>query len=547
MTRRLILITILFFLALITADAQRGRGNTFELGINEFLLNRQPFQIISGELHPARIPAEYWRHRIQMAKAMGCNTITIPVFWNYHETEEGVFDFETGNRNLAEFFRIAQSEQMWVIVKPMPDTDIDWDFGGLPPYLLRTPDIEFKNTDARYTAAVDRYVANLSNVLKPHLITRGGALLMLQENKYGYSKELWSANGIDIPVFIGEIPTVITGKATHWGEQWAKGDSTQLLNEVKQLMDNKQSFNFHVIHGGTNFGFTAGAAVGDYGYKPVVTSYDYDAPITEQGVATPKYMALRELMSSYLRLPSIPRPMPAMDILAIGLMPFNSIWNILPQPVNSEQPQPFEYYGQDYGFMLYKTEITKYKPGKLTVPILNNYATVFLNGNYIGKIDGRFEDDSIELPDMEAENYVLEILVEGMGRSFQFIFGNRGIIKEVTLNDEVLTNWQIYSLPMDRKTINDLRSSGRNLNRPGTIFRGSFMILENGDTFIDVSNYEKGVVWINGHNLGRYWNIGPQTRLFCPASWLRRGLNEIIIFDLHQTTPYPVFGFETLE
>ena len=537
MINRLNLIVIVFFLASLTVNAQRSRRNTFELGVSEFLLNRNPFQIISGELHPARIPAEYWLHRIQMAKAMGCNTITIPVFWNYHETEEGVFDFETGNRNLAEFFRLAQAEQMWLIVEPMPNMAADWDFGGMPPNLLQI-------SEARHTAAVQRYAANLSNVLKPYMITNGGALLMLRDVEY--NKELWSANGIDIPVFTGEMPTVFTGKATHWGEEWTKGDSTQLLSEVKQLMDNKKSFNFYVIHGGTNFGFTAGESFTEKGYAaPVVTSYDYDAPITEQGVPTEKYMALRRLMESYFKLPSIPKPVPAMDILAIGLMPFNSVWNILPEPVNSEQPKPFGHYGQDYGFMVYKTELTEYKPGKLTFYDLHDYATVFLNGNYIGKIDRRLGENSIELPDTEAENHVIEILVEGMGR-MSILDPRKGITEKVTLNDIILTNWQIYSLPMDRKTINDLRSSGRNLNRPGTIFRGSFMILEIGDTFIDLSNYEKGMVWINGHNLGRYWNIGPQQRLFCPESWLKKGLNEIIIFDLHQTVPQPVFGFKTL-
>jgi hypothetical protein len=487
-----------------------------------------------------------------MAKAMGCNTITVPVFWNYHETDEGIFDFETGNRNLAEFFRLVQQEQMWLIVKPGPYVGADWELGGLPPYLLRTPDIELRSMDTRYIAAVERYIARLSNVLRPHLVTRGGPLLMLQiEDEQG--KNLWSVNGIDIPVFTGDYPTIFTGGATHWGEEWAKGDSIRLFNEVKSLMDNKQSFNFYVIHGGTNLGYTAGANLGEKGYAPSVTSYDYGAPITEQGVPTGKYMALRELIGSYLprrqSLPSIPRPVPAMDILAIGLIPFNSIWNILPEPVNSEHPQPFEYYGQDYGFMLYKTELTEQKSGKLTITGLHDYATIFLNRNYVGKIDRRLGENYIELPDTEAENYVLEILVEGMGRisPTRSIVDRKGINEKVTLNDITLTNWQVYNLPMDRRTIYDLRSSGRNLDKPGIIFKGSFMILENGDTFIDLSNYEKGVVWINGHNLGRYWNVGPQVRLFCPASWLRHGLNEIIIFDLHQTVPKPVFGFRTLE
>ena len=553
MKQRLIAISIIFFVALLTANAQRGR-NTFAVGDSEFLLNRQPFQIISGELHPARIPAEYWRHRIQMAKAMGCNTITIPVFWNYHEEAEGVFDFETGNRNLAEFFRLAQQEQMWVIVKSNPHVGADWEFGGLPPYLLRTSDIELRSADTRYMAAVERYITRLSNVLRPHLITQGGTILMLQiENRYD---NLLKANGIDIPTtstLETGIVNVNTGGATYWGNEWIKGDATRLLNEVKSLMDSQKSFNLQVIHGGTNFGYTAGAKSDEKGYQPNITSYDNDALITEQGVPTETYMALRDIIGSYLQrrqsLSSIPRAVTAVDILAIHLMPFNSVWNLLSAPINSERPQPFEYYGQDYGFMVYRTELTEQKSGKLTITELHDYATVFLNGNYIGKIDRRLGENSIELPDTEAENTVLEIFVEAMGRisSDQPLADRKGITEKVTLNDITLTNWQVYNAPMDRKTIYDLRSSGRNLDKPGIIFKGSFMFLESGDTYIDLSNYEKGVVWINGHNLGRYWNIGPQTRLFCPASWLRRGLNEIIIFDLHQTTAQPVFGFKTLE
>ncbi|MDR2887162.1 MAG: beta-galactosidase [Bacteroidales bacterium] len=601
MTKRSIAASILFFATLVL-NAQRGR-HTFELGTSDFLLDKKPFQIISGEMHPARIPVEYWRHRIQMAKAMGCNTISIYIFWNYHETEEGIFDFETGNRNLAEFFRLVQEEQMWLIVRPGPYVCAEWELGGIPPYLLRIPDINLRSMDARYMAAAERYIARLSDVLEPYMVTKGGPLLMIQvENEYGsYGndrrymeriREQWAANGINIPTFTGDGPTVrmleagtlpgsavgldsgksqadfelaagvnpgvpvfssetYTGWLTHWGEQWAKGDTAQLLKEVKFLMDNKKSFNLYVIHGGTNFGYTAGANSGGKGYEPDITSYDYDAPITEQGLPTEKYMALRRLISSYSpkeKLPPVPAPIPAFEIPAIGLMPFNSVWNILPEPVNTEKPQPFEYYGQDYGFMIYKTTLPNSNGGKLTVNGLHDYATVFINGHCIGKIDRRLGENSIDIPATGEEKPVLEILAEAMGRINygQQIVDRKGITGDVTLNGILLLNWQAYRMPMDSKTIYDLRSTGKNLDRPGVIFRGNFMLLDNGDTFIDMSNYEKGIVWVNGHNLGRYWNTGPQKRLFCPAVWLRKSLNEIIIFDLHQTTPKPVFGFKTI-
>ena len=603
MIRRIIFITSVL-LVVFSAEAQKGK-HSFELGSSEFLLDGKTFQIISGEMHPARIPAEYWRHRIQMAKAMGCNTISAYLFWNYHEPEEGVYDFETGNHNIAEFFRLVQEEEMWLIVRPGPYVCAEWELGGIPPYLLRIPDIKLRCMDPRYMAAAERYMGKLSEVIKPFMVTKGGPLLMIQiENEYGSFgndrnylkrlKEVWAQNGIDVPTFTGDGPTTFMleagslpgsavgldpgsspadfelaakmnpgvpvfssetypGWLTHWGEEWIRPDTGKLLREVKFLMDNKKSFNLYVIHGGTNFGFTAGANSGGKGYEPDVTSYDYDAPINEQGQPTPKYEALRKLLGSYLpkgkKLPPVPAPIPAIELTAIGLLPFNSVWNILPEPENSVQPKTFEAYNQDYGFMLYRTELIGHKSGKLVITELHDYATVFLNGEYIGKIDRRLGENSIDLPVSNVANPVLDILVEGMGRiNFaQQLIDRKGITDRVTLNGMTLMNWKVFRLPMDKKAIYDLRSTGKNLDKPGIIFKGSFMVQEKGDTFIDVSNYTKGLVWVNGHNLGRYWNIGPQKRLYCPDSWTREGLNEIIIFDLHQTEAKPVFGYKTLD
>ena len=144
---------------------------------------------------------------------------------------------------------------------------------------------------------------------------------------------------------------------------------------------------------------------------------------------------------------------------------------------------------------------------------------------------------------------VLEILVEGMGRiNFaQYLIDRKGITDRVTLNGMTLMNWKVYNLPMDKKYIYDLRSSGKTANKPGIFYKGNFSLIRTGDTFFDISNFKKGVVWVNGHNLGRYWDIGPQKRLYCPASWIKQGMNEIIIFDLHQTEGTRVSGKTTLE
>ncbi len=577
--------------------------NVFSFGKSEFLMNGKPYQIISGELHPARIPAPYWRQRIQMAKAMGCNTIAAYIFWNYHESEPGKFDFLTGNHNIAEFLRICKEEKMWVLMRPGPYVCGEWELGGIPPYLLRIPDIKLRCMDTRYMVAVNRYIAKLSQVVKPFLMVNGGNILMLQiENEYGsfgndktYMENLrrsWIKNGINIPFYTSDGPTAfmldagsIDGAAigldsgsdegafaqatkknpnvpsfssetypgwlTHWGEKWARPGTKGLLKEVKFLMENKRSFNFYVIHGGTNFGFSAGAnAFSPTQYQPDITSYDYDAPINEQGQPTEKFFELRKLISEYVpNIPDVPASIPAIDIPAINMEYFSSVWNNLPAPVYSVQPKPFEAYGQDYGFIMYKTKLVGHKSGKLTITEPHDYATVFLNGKYIDKVYRDGGKWTIDLPKSTVKDPVLEILVEGMGRiNFaQFMIDRKGITDRVTLNGMTLMDWQVYKLPFDQKYISQLRAAPTDSARRGNFFKGSFQLTEVADTYIDVSKYKKGIVWINGNNLGRFWEIGPQQRLFCPATWLKEGNNEIIIFDMQQQEPADVSGKKRVE
>ena len=603
-TMRTLLLSHLLLLACVVMQGAYAQDkHSFELSKTEFLLDGKPFQIISGEMHPARIPKEYWKHRIQMAKAMGCNTIAAYVFWNYHEQEPGTFDFSSTNHNIAEFIQMVQQEGMWVLLRPGPYVCAEWEFGGLPPYLLRTPDIKVRCLDPRYMQAVERYVAALSAQVKPLLAANGGPILMVQiENEYGSFgndkaylnrlKELWVQNGItgpfytadgaakpnleagtvpgaaigldpgaseadftataslypDVPIFSSES---YPGWLTHWGEQWARPDKEGILREVKYLLDNKRSFNLYVIHGGTNFGYTAGANSGGKGYEPDLTSYDYDAPINEQGVATAKYMAFRQMISNHLHkaLPRIPAPIPTISFPAVPMIPFTSIWEQLPEAVHSAQPQPFEAYAQDYGFMLYRTTLVGHKSGKLTITELHDYATIYLNGEYMGKLDRRLGENSIEIPKSNVKDPVLEILVEGMGRiNFaQQIIDRKGITDRVTLNGMTLMSWDVFGLPMTEKYIQNLHPTSGTTAKPGQFFKGTFKLSRVGDTYIDFSQLKKGLIWVNGHNLGRYWDIGPQTRLYCPAGWLKKGNNEIVVFDLHQTAPASVSGARTLE
>lgn len=593
-------LTIFILLSLLFANLESKPVNnhTFVLGKTEFFLDGKPFQLISGEMHFARIPKEYWRHRIQMAKAMGCNAIASYVFWNYHEQEEGKFDFSTENRDLAAFIKIVREEGLWFILRPGPYVCGEWDFGGLPPYLLRTPDISIRCMDPRYMKAVKRYIHTVSRIIKPLQITNGGPMIMLQvENEYGsYGndrkymqtiKHLWEDNGINIPFYTSDGATkhmleagtlpgcavgldpgannenfevalnstsnvpVFSGETypgwlTHWGEKWAKPDTTAFLKQIRYLMDNNKSFNLYVIHGGTNFAFTAGANSGGKGYEPDLTSYDYDAPIDEQGRPTPKYFAIRKLIDSYLirknNLITIPKPIRTIEIPTIAMQSFTSVWENMPTPVQSVQPTTFEANDQNQGFILYKTKLIGRKSGKLQVTEIHDYATVFLNGHYIGKLDRREGISTIDLPTSEVKDPVLEIFTEGMGH-INFadkMIDRKGITDRVTLNGMTLLNWEMYKFPMIENYTETLKASGVENDKPGIFFKGTFILKETGDTYFDMLNYKKGIVWVNGHNLGRYWEIGPQTQLYCPASWLKTGNNEIIVFDLHQTEAKPV-------
>ncbi len=603
---RNLLVTLFLMGVLNVSLFSQNSIHTFTLSKTDFLLDSKPFQIISGEMHPARIPVEYWRHRILMAKAMGCNTIAAYIFWNYHESEPGVFDFQSGNHNIAQFIRIVQDEGMFLILRPGPYVCAEWEFGGLPSYLLAVPDIKVRCMDLRYTEAAERYIKTLAIQVKDLQVTKGGPVLMVQiENEYGsygndrtymkWLQEVWKKSGIEVPFYTsdgatpymleaGSLPDAAIGldpaanesqfaqatKAnpnvpsfcselypgwlTHWGEKWQRPDTASLMKDVKWLMDHKKSFNFYVIHGGTNFGYWAGAnAFSPTQYQPDVTSYDYDAPINEMGQATPKYNALRKILSQYLpakqKLPAIPAPMPVIEIPEISFTSVASVWESLPAAILSAQPKPMEMVGQKAGFICYRTNLIGHKKGKLRITELHDYATIFLDGKYIGKLDRTKAENIIDLPASTTANPQLEIFVEGMGRiNFaEYMIDRKGITERVSLNGMTLMNWQIFTLPFDETYLNNLKFSAGEAARQGNFFKGEFQLTVTGDTYIEMSQWEKGLVWVNGHNLGRYWSIGPQKQLYCPAPWLKKGRNEIVVFDLHNLVPKPIKGVKSME
>jgi len=602
-----LLLSTLFTLLIYSGTFAQNKIHRFSLGKDDFLLDGKPFQMISGEMHPARIPREYWRHRVQMARAMGCNTVAAYIFWNYHESKEGSFDFSSGNRNIREFIKICQEENMWVILRPGPYVCAEWDFGGLPPYLLKIPDIKIRCMDTRYMAAATRYINRLSKEIVPLQCSKGGPIVMVQiENEYGSFgndknylealRTLWLQNGINVPFYTADGPTAymleagnIDGAAigldsggsdndfnqakkrnpnvpsfssetypgwlTHWGEKWARPDTNDLKREVEYLLKNKKSVNFYVIHGGTNFGFTAGAnAFSITQYQPDLTSYDYDAPINEQGLPTAKYFMLRRLIQQYAayKIPDVAPAIKAIDIPGIEMKNANNLLHLGVPAIKSPQPRPMEDFGQNQGLISYKTKLIGHKSGKLKLWEPHDYALVFLNGKFIDTVTRDGGNWEVALPKTDVANPELEILVEGMGHiNFaQFMIDRKGITDRVTLNGMTLMNWEIRLYPMDEKFIKDQRSQidkKNNTDRPGNFYTGSFSLKETGDTYFDLGAYSKGMVYINGHNLGRYWNIGPQQRLFCPASWLKKGENDIVVFDLLQSESKSVPGKTAIE
>ncbi len=601
--RKIALILLTFFILSTSAKAQDS--HKFSLSPAGFSLDGKPFQIISGEMHPARIPHEYWRHRIKMAKAMGCNTIAAYVFWNYQETSPGTFDYTSTNHNIAEFIKMCKEEGMWVLLRPGPYVCAEWDFGGLPSYLLKIPDIKVRCMDDRYMAPLTKYVTSLAKEIAPLQCVNGGPILMVQvENEYGsYGndktylealKDMWVNNGIKVPFYTADGPTAfmldaghIAGTAvgldsgssdedfaaaakadptapsfssetypgwlTHWGEKWAGADTADIRKDLTYLLKNKKSFNLYVVHGGTNFGYTAGANAGKpTEYQPDVTSYDYDAPIDEQGNATPKYMMMRNLIKQYVayKVPEVPKPVKTIIIPEIKMQQFSTIWQNLPAAIHSAQPKPMEDFDQNQGLMLYRTKLIGHKSGSLTITEPHDYALIFINGKYVDSVYRDGGKWTVKIPQTDVKDPVLDILVEGMGHiNFaQYMIDRKGITDRVVLNGMTLMNWDMYKLPLDEQFVSGLKTTTEKApNDKATFFKGEFNLKTTGDTYFDLSKYAKGVVFVNGHNLGRFWNRGPQKHLYCPASWLKQGKNDIVVFDMQSSTAAGIASYATLK
>ncbi|MBI5707342.1 MAG: beta-galactosidase [Armatimonadetes bacterium] len=561
--------------------------HTFGWNDTDFLLDGKRFLIRSGEMHHERIPVPYWRHRLKMAKAMGLNTVCAYLFWNHIEPEPGKWNFK-GPSDVAAYCRIAHEEGLKVILRPGPYSCAEWEFGGFPYWLLKHEGIQLRTRDPQYLAAVKKYLAAVGKELAPLQWTRGGPIIMVQvENEYGsygsdkeyigiVAQDLRDA-GFEVPLFTCDGPSQLKndtrddlfcavnfggnpephfkalreirpkgplicaefypGWFDSWGGKHHTGSVESVVKDLKYMLDHNASFSIYMAHGGTSFGFNSGANCPPF--SPQSTSYDYDAPINENGQATPKFHALRELFAKYLlpgeTLPPVPTGIAVGSLKPVRLTEFASLAANLPKPKRSPRPLTFEDVNQAYGAVLYRTSLPAGPACRLKVDEIHDYAVVSVDGKRVGVIDRRRGKNTLDLP-VRKKPATLDLLIEAMGRVNYggFIHDKKGLVGSASLvnagENTPLKGWRMFRLPFDAEHLKTLKF-GRSVGRGPGVYRGHLEISEPKDTFLDVRNWNKGMVWVNGHNLGRFWSIGPQQTMYLPGCWLKKGKNEVLVLD----------------
>jgi beta-galactosidase len=552
----------------------------------KFFLNGKPFQVIAGEMHYPRIPRELWRDRIKRAKAMGINTISAYVFWAFHEKKPGEFDF-SGNADIAEFVRIAHSEGMFVWLRPGPYVCAEYDFGGYPYWLLNIPNLKWRSDDPVFMSLMQRYIHALGEQLKPLQITKGGPILFVQvENEYGsyasdkvymgkirdmmvnagFDVKLTTCDGAQqmkngyvsgcLPTINGSIgedifrtidlyqpggPYLVAEFYPAWFDNWgfphSSKDKDIAAKQFDWMLSKGVGVSIYMLHGGTNFWYTNGANYPSY--KPQPTSYDYDAPIGEYGNLTPKFYKMREVAAKYQyenkQLPQAPAEPKITLISEFKLKKSAPLSAAFKAPVQAENPMSMEALNQDYGYILYRTTINERVDGPLICNELRDFAVVMLDGKPVGQMDRRHDQNQINLKITKVPA-TLDILVENGGRinyGVDLLNNNKGITQSVTLKGKVLKGWEHYSLPLHESNVFQYAYGKEETGHPAFHY-GQFEVNEEnpGEVFLDLSKWGKGSVWVNGHSLGKFWSIGPQQTLYLPSCWVKKGKNEIVVFEL---------------
>lgn len=343
------------------------------------------------------------------------------------------------------------------------------------------------------------------------------------------------------------VPEFYPGWLDHWGEEKSNVPVESFIGKFDTLLLNGISVSLYMFHGGTNFGFMNGANYGGK-FQPQPTSYDYDAPLDEAGRPTPKYFKLREIIAKHFpagtKLPDVPPPNPIIEIPRTELSKSASLFESMPQAITSKNILTMEEFGQSYGYILYRTQIKQHGEGKLVIKDLRDYAIVFLDRTKIASLDRRHKQNKIDI-NIEGYSATLDILVENGGR---INYGNKmtdnrkGITEQVTFNGNELMDWEIFPLPLD--DLSNVKFEFQTASSTPAFYRTTIILPKVGDTFLDMRGWNKGCVWVNGHNLGRFWYIGPQQTLYVPGVWLKEGDNEITVLDLEQSDFHSIQGLK---
>ena len=568
-----------------------GRPHKFELGDRQFLLDGQPMLIAAGEMHFGRVLPGDWETRIKQAKAMGLNTVSFYLFWNLCEPREGEFTF-TGVTDVRRVLKLCQDNGLWAILRPGPYCCAEVEYGGIPWWTAKYPDVKIRTTDSKWLEWSRRYIAQVYRQVGDLQVSKGGPLLMVQlDNEYGMIargdfgylhslQKIFQEIGFDVPLFtcdpffgpertpgslpagvlrgrnglrndrdfqqttsaVGNSPIFVPELYTAWFSGWGQPIATrhatipQVVDWTTYLLDKKISFCYYMFHGGTTYGFFNGSNE----YLPVQTSYDYSAPVDEAGRTTEKYRALRDLLTARLGVaPPAPPPEPAVVALPpIKLTTSRPLLQTLAaKPTRlSDRPLSMEDLDQAYGFVLYRKKFKDGLKGTLELRDARDYAIVMVNGRTVAKAYRGYGEDSFRVELNEAGPVTLDILVYNLGRISVIVSdrsqerARKGLLDGAYLDGSALTGWAIHSLPLDQ--VKGLKASQLQHTGP-TFYRGTFQVTTPAGTFLDLRNWSFGVVWVNGHNLGRYWDRGALRSLFLPASYLKHGENEIVVLELH--------------
>jgi beta-galactosidase len=577
--------------ALLPLHAGAQDAPRFVVGASDFLIDGKPLQIRCGEMHFARVPREYWTHRLKAIKAMGLNTVCAYLFWNYHEWREGKFDW-SGQRDAVEFCRQAQKEGLWVILRPGPYACAEWEMGGLPWWLLnKNPGEAFLRTrDPAFVDPARRYLREVGRVLGPMQVTQGGPILMVQvENEYGFFGEdleymrvmrqaLLDAR-FDVPLFqcnpsnavakthlpgmlsvanfgsdpaggfkalaaVQQAPLMCgeyySGWFDTWGNPHRRGDNTSAVVDIQAMLKANGSFSLYMAHGGTTFGLWGGC---DRPFRPDTTSYDYDAPISEAGWTGSKFNAYREGMRPFLApgevLPEPPARNPVMRIDAFALTESAPVLaNLPPRTIKAVSPAPIEQYDISRGLVAYRVQLPAGPAGLLAAAKVRDLAWVYVDGQQVGTMDTRHRRFSIALP-ARAKAVTVEILLYTIARvNFGLeVHDRKGLHGPVTFTPkggaaQAVENWEIRAIDFDADGMLPPLAFKAGRAKGPAFWRGRFEAGRQADTFLDMSSWGQGIVWINGRCLGRYWSIGPTQTMYLPGPWIRKGRNDIVVLDL---------------